>query len=575
MKINGNLQFRTLGSGELQNAIIERLASAPTGEPGRIYFNTTDNFYYFYGAGSPAVWEKVAPGSVVSNILTSMGYVNVDGTFDPTLFSSFVGVGSPVSLYDVLAQTVGTITAAGYDLIQDATTADQRTTLGLVAGGAGDIWVEKAGDIMTGHLVMMSGTHITLPEIPQNDTDAVNKAYVDQIAANIRWRDPIMDPDLVDIVPSEPTPHNTVPVGDTQTYIKWGGVQEENWAGSINKVSDGDVISFEVTISGSPLVGEWRRIGTLAVGTRFIIAAEHGDIHPTLEGLGFNIHDLIEYTGQVGSPPYTGSPAGGPYDPAAWSRPEGVAGIDGSPQIDFGSPSNEIPGGTTVLCNAPLSFHANHSYSYNQTPEHEWVEIAGPGAVGAGDGLSYSGTELRVNFGAGITQLPVDEVGIDLYDATTGALILAEGSPPTRSTTSDAQLYLLLKTLGGLVQDATGLWVDLPFGDLNNYTDTGATPGDVPVVTDGSPLTYLAQPLQFNYDSTLHGGPATSHTVTHNLNQRFVNVDVYKQAGSPVEYSQVIPQSVTLDSSTQLTVTFNASLECLVVVMGVPGIGLA
>ena len=29
-----------------------------------------------------------------------------------------------------------------------------RTNLGLVAGGAGDIWVEKAGDTMTGDLYM-------------------------------------------------------------------------------------------------------------------------------------------------------------------------------------------------------------------------------------------------------------------------------------------------------------------------------------------------------------------------------------------------------------------------------------
>lgn len=39
-----------------------------------------------------------------------------------------------------------TCTAAGRALLDDADAAAQRTTLGLVAGGAGDIWVEKAGD---------------------------------------------------------------------------------------------------------------------------------------------------------------------------------------------------------------------------------------------------------------------------------------------------------------------------------------------------------------------------------------------------------------------------------------------
>jgi len=35
-----------------------------------------------------------------------------------------------------------------------STAANARTNLGLVAGGAGDIWVEKAGDTMTGGLVL-------------------------------------------------------------------------------------------------------------------------------------------------------------------------------------------------------------------------------------------------------------------------------------------------------------------------------------------------------------------------------------------------------------------------------------
>jgi hypothetical protein len=46
------------------------------------------------------------------------------------------------------------LTATGRALIDDANVAAQRTTLGLVAGGVGDIWVEKAGDTMTGTLTV-------------------------------------------------------------------------------------------------------------------------------------------------------------------------------------------------------------------------------------------------------------------------------------------------------------------------------------------------------------------------------------------------------------------------------------
>jgi hypothetical protein len=53
-----------------------------------------------------------------------------------------------------LTTLAANITAAGHALVDDADAAAQRTTLGLAAGGAGDIWVEKAGDTMTGDLIV-------------------------------------------------------------------------------------------------------------------------------------------------------------------------------------------------------------------------------------------------------------------------------------------------------------------------------------------------------------------------------------------------------------------------------------
>ena len=41
--------------------------------------------------------------------------------------------------------------------------ADARTNLGLVAGGAGDIWVEKAGDTMTGSLLLQASGAAATP----------------------------------------------------------------------------------------------------------------------------------------------------------------------------------------------------------------------------------------------------------------------------------------------------------------------------------------------------------------------------------------------------------------------------
>lgn len=52
------------------------------------------------------------------------------------------------------------ITAFARGLIDDATAAAARTTLELNAGEAGDIWVEKAGDTMTGSLLVTGGAGV-------------------------------------------------------------------------------------------------------------------------------------------------------------------------------------------------------------------------------------------------------------------------------------------------------------------------------------------------------------------------------------------------------------------------------
>ena len=84
-----------------------------------------------------------------------------------------------------------------------------------------------------------------------------------------------------------------------------------------------------------------------------------------------------------------------------------------------------------------------------------WTEFGGATGITAGVGLGKSGNTLFVNLGAGIIELPSDEVGIDLYDSATGALILtSDGS--SRGTGTSHALHLLLEG-SSLVQGASGL----------------------------------------------------------------------------------------------------------------------
>ena len=71
-------------------------------------------------------------------------------TGDQTIAS--LGLDDDLATFSLPSNT--TISSFGATLIDDSDAATARTTLGLVAGGAGDIWVEKAGDSMSGALTL-------------------------------------------------------------------------------------------------------------------------------------------------------------------------------------------------------------------------------------------------------------------------------------------------------------------------------------------------------------------------------------------------------------------------------------
>lgn len=88
-----------------------------------------------------------------------------------------------------------------------------------------------------------------------------------------------------------------------------------------------------------------------------------------------------------------------------------------------------------------------------------WQQFSGSSTYVAGIGLSLSGNTFNVNLGAGIAQLPSDEVGIDLYDPTGGALALTSNGT-TRGTNTADKLYLILDSAGALAQTSAGLKVN-------------------------------------------------------------------------------------------------------------------
>ena len=84
-----------------------------------------------------------------------------------------------------------------------------------------------------------------------------------------------------------------------------------------------------------------------------------------------------------------------------------------------------------------------------------FTQFSVAGALSAGTGLSFSGNTLNVNLGAGIVELPSDEVGIDVHSAG-GLITTLDGT--SSSTASGAQLAIKLDS-STLALSASGLKV--------------------------------------------------------------------------------------------------------------------
>ena len=254
-----------------------------------------------------------------------------------------------------------------------------------------------------------------------------------------------------------------------------------------------------------------------------------------------------------------------------------------------------------------------------------WDEFGGLTGVTAGAGLEKSHNTIYVNFGAGISQLPTDQLGIDIR-TDSGLWLTADGL--TASTTADSQIAIRLannsletiatgikikadgvtevelkassfgnglqggsgtvisvKPTTGILSTASGVGVDVDWAD-NRYVNVTGDTLTGPLVLAADP-TAAAQASNKNYVDTnvaaindtidalttrleecffLYDGSVASdtHVVTHNLGTQFANVTIIDPANNEV----VMPNSIVFDSTTTLTVNFGSVVACKVFVSG-------
>ena len=267
----------------------------------------------------------------------------------------------------------------------------------------------------------------------------------------------------------------------------------------------------------------------------------------------------------------------------------------------------------------------NVSKTYKRLLEGAWGSFGGLSDINAGAGLEQVGNTINVKMGAGIVELPEDGVGIDLRAESGLALLDANGvestaadaklsvkldGPSLAKTAAGLKvaakgvgaaeiaaaalgnglvggdgsvLTVKAKNAGGIVVDADGVSVDNAKLGETFLAKTGDTAADLKVtaapvaetdvarlkeVTDAkAAMQVVVDAVKANFDASevVYDGLATvqtTHTIAHNLNNRYPQVEVVDANGDTVL------ADVTRVDANNVSVTVAPATGVVVIVRG-------
>lgn len=348
----------------------------------------------------------------------------MSGSADRIVVTNGSGVStSPtIDLATVTNSATGTfqkLSSDGYGRVTGTTAVVQSDITTLVDS----VYVNAAGDSMTGNL-SMGGFEVTgLPSVPGGDTAATSKAYVDAAVAGLTWK-------------------NSVAVASTAA----GTLASSFTAGTV--------------VDGY----------TLVLGDRILIKDQAVS---TENGI---------YIVTAGAP---------------------TRSTDADTGVELDHATVFVEHGTAQAATGWTVNNATTPALTGGTNGPNFVQFNGASSVIAGVGLSKTGNQIDVNLGAGIAQLPSDEVGIDLWTSINALRLTTDGS--TASTATNAQLTLVLKSAGGLTQDTNGLYV--PAGGITNAMLANSS---ITIDVDGGGTAALSLGDTLVYDGNSAQGVSTN-----------------------------------------------------------------
>ena len=524
---------------------------------------------------------------------------------------------------------------------------DGTEVLQFAVGGDLDEYLRRDGTLpMTGVLTLSSND-----QSGADDTAAVSKGHVDTVAATkedvitgaattITSADLSADVALVSDASGKVSESTT-----TSAQIGYLGTVTSNVQDQIDSKQD-DLGYIPLDKAGDGMLGQLAMNGNAIVGLPAAVDATS----PIRKGeydadrAGFNWKQDVMGV-QVDA---TLDPGATPTDGDAYIITDAAAlhANFGTIDTDFAGDTVTLEDNDIVTYDADLgAFIISFDYSadpkadgamaYNSVDTNNWRIVAGAWApfygldsFVAGIGLVKNGTTFDVNLGAGISELPTDEVGLDLkpdgglalVDPTTGedsvasnavvgvklnggslkvgaaGVAINEAGVGSAHIATDAlgnglqggegvALNVKAKADAGIIVDADGVSIDTAFTDnlyvnvdgdtltgelhgIDGTTDTGfmtklyidtADQANAQAVAD---LATRMEASKVVYDGT--AAAAITHTITHNLNDQFVQVSVLNEANR-----QVIAGEVECTDANTVTVSFETAQKCRVVITGI------
>jgi len=418
-------------------------------------------------------------------------------------------------------------------------------------------YVDVGGDTMTGTLAM-GVNKITTSYTPVNASDLTNKEYVDSLVSGLTWKDPALVLRLIGNLGFSAINGLTPLGGDAYVVTDTGTLT----AGTLG-VTPGDLVEFD--------------------GTNWVMA---------VEGVGGFVADEVRAildTRTALISPYTDSTDDGKivvFDGTS------LTGADTGDAVDKAA--------ILIQDENHTSFYENSGFVFEgDVPTGTWIQFTGTATINAGIGLEKDGNTLNCLLGAGISELPSDEIGIHL-SATSGLELTAtttNGTLQLADSVAGAGLVIASKVLAvgegnGISVSADAIAVDV----TDNFDWTGSHDFQSTLQINSTTLTSTADELNkldgasanvtatnlntltagtssdgdalHTHDSlTKHatdGGfsAQTSVNVAHNLG-RYPLVQVIDGSGN-----WIIPGNITHNTTNDFDVTFASATTGTIIYIG-------